>query len=147
MAVESAPSPTGGPPSSVFGAHPSAGFGRSVLLGLLLSFAAGCIPLIPEDEFLSRANDFALSPELTCEQLRVDFGVPDLPTVNDPSELGIAFDAAPARRATRCQKREYAIRQGIARRKAGKVAMGFEPMKNGFAIRSLSPLGHATLCV
>jgi hypothetical protein len=22
--------------------------------------------------------------------------------------------------------------------------MGFEPMKNGFAIRSLSPLGHAT---
>ncbi len=30
---------------------------------------------------------------------------------------------------------------------SGKVAMGFEPMKNGFAIRSLSPLGHATLCV
>ncbi len=26
----------------------------------------------------------------------------------------------------------------------GQVAMGFEPMKNGFAIRSLSPLGHAT---
>ena len=26
----------------------------------------------------------------------------------------------------------------------GKVAMGFEPMKNGFAIRPLGPLGHAT---
>jgi hypothetical protein len=64
----------------------------SVLAGLLLSMAGGCIPLIPKDEFLSRANDLALSPELTCEQLRVDFGVPDLPTVNDPAELGIAFE-------------------------------------------------------
>jgi hypothetical protein len=26
----------------------------------------------------------------------------------------------------------------------GQVAVGFEPTKNGFAIRSLSPLGHAT---
>lgn len=94
MAVESELRPRGGPRSSVFGAHPSTKFGTFFLAGLLLSVAAGCIPLIPEDEFLSRANDFALSPELTCEQLRVDFGVPDLPTVNDPSELGIAFEEA-----------------------------------------------------
>ena len=65
----------------------------ALLLGLLL-FAVGCIPLIPRKQFLSLANDVAFAPELMCEQLKVDFGVPDLPTVKDPAELGIPFEKA-----------------------------------------------------
>ena len=98
MAVESALRPGGVPAYYPFQAHHSTKFGASVLLGLLLSFAAGCIPLIPEDEFLSRANDFALSPELTCEQLRVEFGVPDLATVNELRTLGGRIERSPVRR-------------------------------------------------
>jgi pimeloyl-ACP methyl ester carboxylesterase len=64
------------------------------LLGLVLAAVAACIPIIPESEFISRVNDLAFSPELTCEELKVVFGVPQLTTVNDPSEIGIAFEAA-----------------------------------------------------
>ncbi len=71
---------------------PAPKYGAALVMTVLLSVSAGCLPLISEDEFLSRVNDLALSPELTCEVLKVDFGVPDLPTVQDPSELGIAFE-------------------------------------------------------
>jgi pimeloyl-ACP methyl ester carboxylesterase len=62
-----------------------------MLLQLLL-VTAGCGPLIPPDQALAVASDIGLSPELTCDQLKFSFGVPQLTTVADPSGIGLAFE-------------------------------------------------------
>jgi fermentation-respiration switch protein FrsA (DUF1100 family) len=61
-------------------------------LGLLLLAAPSCIPLVPEDRFLNIASDLVLDPTKTCDELKYDFGLPDVQTVEYPSELGLPYE-------------------------------------------------------
>jgi uncharacterized protein len=66
-------------------------FLRFLATAALLLLTA-CNPVIPKDEFTSVAADVALAPQLTCDELKVVFGVPELTTVADPSELGLEYE-------------------------------------------------------
>ncbi|TWT43901.1 Alpha/beta hydrolase family protein [Phycisphaerae bacterium RAS1] len=52
---------------------------------------AGCLPLVPEDKFLAAASSVALDPTATCEELKLDFGLPDVTTVADPAGINLSF--------------------------------------------------------
>jgi pimeloyl-ACP methyl ester carboxylesterase len=54
----------------------------------------GCAPLIPAEQFLAAASFVAFRPELTCEELKIAFGVPELTTVDDPGGIDLAFEEA-----------------------------------------------------
>lgn len=58
-------------------------------LGLLV----GCLPpLPPPDELLRGLSAAILQPEMTCEELRDDFGLADLPLVETPGDVGIPYE-------------------------------------------------------
>ena len=61
-----------------------------LVLSLLLTF--GCVPTIPEDDFLEVASEFALAPEQSFDQLKIVFGMPFVPTVDNPGEINLAFE-------------------------------------------------------
>lgn len=61
----------------------------AVLAAALMLF--GCIPLVPEDKFLAAASSVALDPTATCEDLKLDFGLPDVTTVPNPAGIGLAY--------------------------------------------------------
>ena len=53
----------------------------------------GCgLPWIPPDQFVTIASEVALNPDITCEQLKVSFGVPHLPIVDTPAEAGLPYE-------------------------------------------------------
>ncbi len=65
----------------------------AALAGALLAILlAGCGPVVSEDKFLGFAADYALAPELTCDELKVEFGVPELTTVPDPSGIDLSYE-------------------------------------------------------
>jgi pimeloyl-ACP methyl ester carboxylesterase len=54
----------------------------------------GCPPPPPPptpDEIIAALSYAVLQPETTCEELRQDFGLEDLPVVDNPGEVGIAY--------------------------------------------------------
>ena len=66
--------------------------GALSLVALVAIGLAGCGPLIPESTFLEFASAFALDPAKTCEQLKGEFDVPQLTTVDHPGEIGLEYD-------------------------------------------------------
>jgi pimeloyl-ACP methyl ester carboxylesterase len=69
----------------------------SAFIGLLtlLSLTTSCnvsVPTVGQDNFLSTLTSFALSPEIPCDLLTRSFGLGHVPTVSDPSGIGIPFD-------------------------------------------------------
>lgn len=69
----------------------------STVIGLLtlLSLTTSCnvsVPTVGQDNFLAALSSFALSPEIPCDQLTRSFGFGHVPTVSDPSGIGIPFD-------------------------------------------------------
>ncbi|MBN2446625.1 MAG: alpha/beta hydrolase [Phycisphaerae bacterium] len=57
----------------------------AVLLG-------GCGSITSVDEFVEFASEIALAPDSTCEELKVVYGVPHLPTVDNPGEVNIRYE-------------------------------------------------------
>ena len=62
----------------------------------LLTFAtlclSGCGPLVPESTFLELASNTALNPYKTCDELKVEFDVPQLITVDNPGQAGLNYE-------------------------------------------------------
>jgi pimeloyl-ACP methyl ester carboxylesterase len=52
------------------------------------------VPLVSTEDFPKFVSKWALSPHVTCEQLKTTFGVPELTTVRDPAEIGLPFEEA-----------------------------------------------------
>lgn len=74
---------------------------RYRLIALLAAAASlavmGCdAQFVPptQAQFEEIASNFALNPFTTCEELKVAFGVPYLPTVSDPGQLGFDYEEA-----------------------------------------------------
>lgn len=66
----------------------------TVLLGAVALSLPGCLPSVPTQDFLARASYFALNPDVGCEELKLSFGVPFLPNVNAPDQIGLAYEEA-----------------------------------------------------
>ena len=56
------------------------------LLALTLCLQSSCVqsPFISQGEFVGAISAAILTPSLTCDQLKNFFGVPYIPTVEDP---------------------------------------------------------------
>lgn len=69
--------------------------GHAVAAAAVVLLAAGCLPPPPvpsPEEIRSGLSSVVLQPETTCEELRQDFGLTDLPIVGNPGEGGIKYE-------------------------------------------------------
>lgn len=61
-----------------------------------LYLTVGCAPeapkLVTSDNFLPVVDAFALAPDLSCDDLKTSFGMPHVPSVMLPDEIGIPFE-------------------------------------------------------
>lgn len=51
----------------------------------------GCVQIVPPEDFVRFASTVALDPVITCATLANDFGLPNVPTVNNPGEIGLSY--------------------------------------------------------
>lgn len=62
----------------------------------IVVLAAGCnpavTPLPPAEEIIRALSYAVLMPETTCEQLREDYGLTDLPLVDTPDQIDIPYE-------------------------------------------------------
>lgn len=63
----------------------------SLFVGGLVCLSA-CLPTVPSQDFLARASYFALNPDVSCEELKLSFGVPFLPDADTPDQVGLAYE-------------------------------------------------------
>lgn len=66
-----------------------------LLPGLALTWLAGCLPpvaLPSPEELVKRLSYAILQPETTCDQLRADLGLEELPRAETPADLGISYE-------------------------------------------------------
>ena len=69
--------------------------GHAVAAAVVVLLAAGCVPappVPPPEEIRKGLSYVVLQPETTCEELRQDFGLADLPIVENPGEAGIKYE-------------------------------------------------------
>ena len=66
------------------------------LLALVAGLQTSCLqePVIPQADFLKAMNAVVLAPQLTCDELKHYFGVPYVPTVDNPGALGVDYEEA-----------------------------------------------------
>jgi pimeloyl-ACP methyl ester carboxylesterase len=66
------------------------------LLNLTALLASGCVwrpePLPTREEFIGLLSKIILEPRTTCETLRDDFGLADLPVIRSPLEAGLTVE-------------------------------------------------------
>jgi pimeloyl-ACP methyl ester carboxylesterase len=97
-------------------------FGRTFVLaalGMGALLMAGCPrpdpPLPPRDEIIQVLSYAMLAPEITCAELRQDFGLGDLPLIENPAEAGIDYEVAEVTTASGIRLRVWYVPGSEAR--------------------------------